>query len=180
MTLIKCPECGKKYSDKASSCPQCACPTSVIENEDAVEEKVDIDTRSEKEIIRSVNDTVNLFYELIVCDVFYVIVTIQVFFLHPVFFWLMFLVNLFCVIYYTSITKKEYIVITNKRVYGVKRGFLTEAQIDFPLSQVSTVTFKSVLGYKSVILESTGGSKVAFEYVANAEELSNTFANMKK
>jgi hypothetical protein len=65
-------------------------------------------------------------------------------------------------------------------VYGVKRGFLTEAQIDFPLSQVSTVTFKSVLGYKSVILESTGGSKVAFEYVANAEELSNTFANMKK
>lgn len=27
MTLIKCVECGKEYSDKASACPICACPT---------------------------------------------------------------------------------------------------------------------------------------------------------
>ena len=26
MALIKCPECGKKISDKAPSCPNCGCP----------------------------------------------------------------------------------------------------------------------------------------------------------
>lgn len=26
MALIKCPECGKKISDRAASCPQCGCP----------------------------------------------------------------------------------------------------------------------------------------------------------
>ena len=26
MGLIKCPECGKEYSDKANACPNCACP----------------------------------------------------------------------------------------------------------------------------------------------------------
>ena len=26
MALISCPECGRQVSDKASACPQCACP----------------------------------------------------------------------------------------------------------------------------------------------------------
>ncbi len=30
MALIKCPECGKEISDKASACPNCGCPVSVI------------------------------------------------------------------------------------------------------------------------------------------------------
>ena len=28
MALIKCPECGKEFSDKAPTCPNCGCPTS--------------------------------------------------------------------------------------------------------------------------------------------------------
>lgn len=28
MALIKCTECGKEFSDKASACPNCGCPTS--------------------------------------------------------------------------------------------------------------------------------------------------------
>lgn len=28
MALIKCPECGKEISDKASACPNCGCPLS--------------------------------------------------------------------------------------------------------------------------------------------------------
>lgn len=28
MAMIKCPECGKEISDKASSCPNCGCPMS--------------------------------------------------------------------------------------------------------------------------------------------------------
>lgn len=30
MALIKCPECGKEISDKASSCPNCGCPSEII------------------------------------------------------------------------------------------------------------------------------------------------------
>lgn len=26
MALIKCPECGKRVSDKAGNCPNCGCP----------------------------------------------------------------------------------------------------------------------------------------------------------
>lgn len=30
MSLIICSECGKEYSDKASACPNCGCPTSAV------------------------------------------------------------------------------------------------------------------------------------------------------
>lgn len=33
MSLIKCFECGKEFSDKADSCPNCGCPTSITINE---------------------------------------------------------------------------------------------------------------------------------------------------
>ena len=33
MALIKCIECGKAFSDRASACPNCGCPTSVILSE---------------------------------------------------------------------------------------------------------------------------------------------------
>ena len=33
MALIKCPECGKEISDKASACPNCGCPNSEFTNQ---------------------------------------------------------------------------------------------------------------------------------------------------
>lgn len=33
MALIKCPECGKEISDKASSCPNCGCPIEIQRSE---------------------------------------------------------------------------------------------------------------------------------------------------
>lgn len=35
MALIICPECGKEYSDRASACPNCACPTHRADKEEA-------------------------------------------------------------------------------------------------------------------------------------------------
>lgn len=32
MALIKCTECGKEISDKATVCPNCGCPVNVIKN----------------------------------------------------------------------------------------------------------------------------------------------------
>lgn len=39
MALIKCPECGKEISDKASSCPNCGCPIEKTEVETPIIEK---------------------------------------------------------------------------------------------------------------------------------------------
>ena len=33
MALIKCPECGKEYSEYASACPNCACPTEIAKKQ---------------------------------------------------------------------------------------------------------------------------------------------------
>ena len=33
MALIKCPECGKEISDKATSCPNCGCPIAAAKSE---------------------------------------------------------------------------------------------------------------------------------------------------
>ncbi len=33
MALIKCPECGKKFSDMAPACPECGCPTNKIKTD---------------------------------------------------------------------------------------------------------------------------------------------------
>lgn len=50
MALIKCPECGKEFSNLASECPQCACPIEYItgeKNEQAVKNEnkiIDSDT----------------------------------------------------------------------------------------------------------------------------------------
>lgn len=35
MALIKCPECGKEISDKASACPNCGCPSSEFKEKEA-------------------------------------------------------------------------------------------------------------------------------------------------
>ena len=37
MALITCTECGKEFSDKASACPNCGCPTSEIINTNSEE-----------------------------------------------------------------------------------------------------------------------------------------------
>ena len=35
MALVKCPECGKEFSDKAASCPNCGCPIDIVLNQHA-------------------------------------------------------------------------------------------------------------------------------------------------
>lgn len=42
MALVKCPECGKEISDKASSCTNCGCPASEFKKPSVPE-----DTRSD-------------------------------------------------------------------------------------------------------------------------------------
>lgn len=53
MALIRCTECGKEFSDKASSCPNCGCPTeSIIQPVKAISTFDDV---FEKNIISKMN-----------------------------------------------------------------------------------------------------------------------------
>lgn len=47
MALIKCIECGKEFSDKASACPNCACPVSemTVKKEVAIEDGALVSTK---------------------------------------------------------------------------------------------------------------------------------------
>lgn len=69
MALIKCTECGKEFSDKASACPNCGCPTQEILKElntnfsenDVSKFEIDEDTINVailKGIIRNRNDLI--------------------------------------------------------------------------------------------------------------------------
>lgn len=63
MALIKCTECGKEFSDKASTCPNCGCPTSEIlkeaenkaestsQKEDMQEVEIPEDLEEKKELV---------------------------------------------------------------------------------------------------------------------------------
>ena len=50
MALIKCPECGKQISSKASSCPNCGCPITVTDKRRAEDISAEI-LPEEKEIL---------------------------------------------------------------------------------------------------------------------------------
>lgn len=55
MGLIKCSECGKRFSDKALSCPECSCPTSAVMN--CQEKSIYIELLKEKaDSLSSLND----------------------------------------------------------------------------------------------------------------------------
>lgn len=58
MALIKCAECGKEFSDKATACPNCGCPTSemVSAAEATTEEYInsDIDIQTEESTVNKV------------------------------------------------------------------------------------------------------------------------------
>ena len=72
MTLIKCFECGKEFSDKANSCPNCACPTKEVLNEinkKKLENKRKIEKKNEKLLnmyskeITIIDLLINIYYE---------------------------------------------------------------------------------------------------------------------
>ena len=51
MTLIRCSECGREYSDKASACVHCGCPTEYVdaERETSLEKDIINKDKSENE-----------------------------------------------------------------------------------------------------------------------------------
>lgn len=50
MAMIKCPECGKKISDKAGKCPKCGCP--INEKENIADEGIIFNDENSRKITR--------------------------------------------------------------------------------------------------------------------------------
>lgn len=68
MALIKCPECGKEFSDKAQACPNCGCPTSEVKKQEMKQEEIKEEPEFELQLendysIKIVSDTMKLFYQ---------------------------------------------------------------------------------------------------------------------
>lgn len=68
MALIKCPECGKEFSDKAQACPNCGCPTAEAKNQELKQEEIKEDPEFELQLendysIKINSDTMTLFYQ---------------------------------------------------------------------------------------------------------------------
>lgn len=68
MALIKCPECGKEFSDKAQACPNCGCPTSEAKNQELKQEEIKEDPEFALQLendysIKINSDTMTLFYQ---------------------------------------------------------------------------------------------------------------------
>lgn len=68
MALIRCPECGKEFSDKAQACPNCGCPTSEAKNQELKQEEIKEDPEFELQLendysIKINSDTMTLFYQ---------------------------------------------------------------------------------------------------------------------
>lgn len=69
MALIKCTECGKEFSDKASQCPNCGCPTNeIVENSYASDATTDSASISNNEESKAEQDTKELYQEAIKCE----------------------------------------------------------------------------------------------------------------
>lgn len=163
MALIKCEECGKQISDRSKACIHCGCPL-----EEKKEEKVEA---PEIELLRSECDQRAVMIYLMVISIMTLICILTVIgiILLPVFIYM---------IYYTLTAKKEYIVLTNKRVHGINWG-LKKEKFDLPLSKVKKLKAESLLGTSYLVLEADGKS-YTFDYLINAKDISNAYEDVKK
>ena len=162
MALIKCEECGKQISDRSKACIHCGCP---LEKKEEVKEEIEMD------IVRSECDqrAVMIWLMVIVIMTLICVLTVIGIILLPVYVYM---------IFYTLTSKKEYIIVTNKRVHGINWG-LKKEKFDIPLSKVKKLKADSLLGTGSVKLE-TDGKSYTFDYVSNAKEVVAAFETYKK
>lgn len=196
MALIKCSECGKDISDKATTCIHCGCPIekeekifciecgNELKTNDKVCKKCGCPTEENKnnnlknddeeiEIIRTKLDEKQIkFYAnfMLIFAIIFVFPIITIFF------------SLICLFFYIWFrqNKKAYLVLTNKRIYGsIKRGFTT-FEIDLPLDKVSSITKSSSMKQQNITIETTGSTKYTISYVKNVDEFRKEFLKLKK
>lgn len=162
--LIKCTECGKEISDKATSCPNCGCPIeSKIKNKNS--------ENAEKEIVlMSCKPATDAYFFPIVIIIFSMYLLFNI--------WIIGMIMIAVSILWIFSINSRKISISNYKIYAEK-GIITKIKLNTPLNMVSSVTvttgvFARSSNYGTIKITCAEGIFV-FENMSKAEEFVNVF-----
>lgn len=163
MALIKCPECGKNISDKATICPNCGCPmesesNNVIWHEDSVMERV---------VLEAEKNNTFTYMGIVLAIIWIAIIIISYTFPTPrILIWMLFVFSVMIFMPLIINTSCRHLYFTNKKVVGDK-GFLLKMKMDVPLDMISSVSvMQGVIG--DTIIINTVSDKYIWKYINNA------------
>lgn len=165
MALIKCSECGKEISDRASSCMNCGCP---IEKE----KKPKVVETEEKEILSVVLNIKKMRivrYVLLLFGIIFIIFGVVA----PLYAYL----SIFGIVFFLEFIlfkkmENNKLILTNKRIKGSLTMFFTTKSINIPLERVDNILVnKDVLSTGIII--SSNNVKKGVGYVLNADEFAD-------
>lgn len=194
MALIKCSECGKEFSDKASACPNCACPIETLinnknhkeQNDDFIRSKTSNNKYYEKEIDIK---TLELDFEkikkykniCIISGVFLILSTIcfglalEMVMLSLVMFSCVYIIP-FIMIFYFKVCEKNELILTNKRIKGKIQNFGTTYKIDIPLDKIDSIDIEKNYFKDTIVIRSNSNNRVIC-YVKNCDEFRKLVLN---
>lgn len=195
MALIKCNECGKEISDKATECIHCGCP---IEEEkgkknDTKKDGENIKAIFDKNLIKK-NSTIKI---ILIIVIFFVsgIILGNIFSSYSTYYnsntgrmmgmesfgaigfitWAIGII--WAILVYIAMKNylKQELVVDNEKVYGKVKVLFHIAEINIPLNQVSSIS----MVYSSIPFEPTklciasSSEKYLVGYILNSEEIKN-------
>lgn len=174
MALIKCNECGKDVSDKASTCPNCGAPIKLEE----------IYNDEEKEIITVYCSKV----AMIVIGLFFIGVGIYISILLKSFLeyievksGILFLIPLFIFLIPTAIIMYSFlkikITLTNKRIIGKWAYGINRIDIDYPIRQIKNVSSFGIFGISHFRI-SDGHTIFQVPFAVNGSKFKKEFFNL--
>jgi len=182
MALIKCNECGKEISDKASVCINCGCPIDKKEIEEKEIEKRDIE---ENEIISIILDKKKLkifrilymifgIIFMFICFIFIIaafILMIEegngVFFVPVIFLGSLGVIGLSNAYLYKKYDSNQ-LILTNKRLKGQINFLFSTFYINIPIERIDSIVVVKDFFSTGITMMSNNLSKSVY-YVLNAE-----------
>ncbi len=188
MALIKCVECGKEFSDKASACIHCGCPLEeskkyfceecgkeiylkdemckncgcpISINNNKVVKKSNSSTRNDEEyeVARIIIDEDRLNKFNRINLFLAIVLTITI--IPGIYLWLYY--------FYIKGCRNNELVLTNKRIKGKIRMFLNTTRIDIPLDKIESIHTDEIFKMQSIVIRSGGAAKSAL-FSLNGEE----------
>ena len=173
MALIKCCDCGKEYSDKASACPNCACPN---EKKVVLKEKNNLDEKEKSVItLRTDIDYINSVKKilLLLLAIFGISLLLsKSMMLARVLLMAMILPIFIVLIYYIGLitTKNNKVELTTKRIKGQIQFLFNEETINIPLDRIDNIYIvRGFMGVPTLCISSNSSIKKV-RYAKEPEE----------
>ena len=164
MALIKCKECGKEISDKATTCIHCGCPIETKNNSTNI--NVDYDKIEEIEIakIKHDYDKINKHTKIsLTLTIVFTILIITI----PI--------ALYCLMFYLycKSSKNNNLILTNKRIKGTYQVMGDTLKIDLPLDKIESISTNTRWGSIEEVVITAGSTTRGTIYTLNGEDFCN-------